>query len=243
MEHLEIDFAKLGKAVIENLPQEDIKLHWVFRAVYYFQAFCLMIIAIFGFVIYLFYLNRSANNTSRMLNNLYGFFALDGINISIHKFTHLVLIDYFSEEIPIMCLLDVFRVHLVSVTNLIISMISTAILLRQIFPEKYLDLSKMWSNKIFGILIMALSSLHLIWSVKTCGLCEPDCIVKQLVFILFISLPWSILVVIYVTIDSVWGFVELFNRVRSLFSCNSPVMQFNPANEALTVNFKVDINN
>ena len=61
-----------------------------------------------GFCIYLLYLNRS-ENTSRILNNLNGFLASDGIFISLLKFLHLILVDYLSEDIPIMCLLDICR--------------------------------------------------------------------------------------------------------------------------------------
>ena len=159
---MEIDYVKLSKAFIENFPQQNNEVHFVIRALYYILAFFLMIIAIMGFTIYVWHLNRSNNDMCRLLNNLYGFIALLGIYISLHKFTHLVLSDYFSEQNPMMCLLDVSRIYFASLASLIINMISVALILRQFFPQKYLDLSEMWSNKVFGIVIMALSSLNLV---------------------------------------------------------------------------------
>ena len=245
MENLwsELDFVTLAKVFIENFPQEKYEPHWVIRALYYLLAFALMMIAIMGFTIYLWYLKD--NNSSRMLNNLYGFFSFNGIYIALQKFTHLVLRDYVSETNPMMCLLDVFRVYFASLNVLIISMISAATMLKHFYPQKYLDLSEMWSNKIFGIVIMALSSGIMVWSVKTCGLCQPECILYSLVLIFKMCVTFSLLLVICVTVDSVWGFAQMFNRVKSLIFSNevTPVIQINPVNEAQTVNFKVSTKN
>ena len=67
-----------------------------------------------------------------------------------------------------------------------------------------------------------------------------ECIVDQLAFVLKVSTPCSLLVVITVTIDSVWGLAKIINRVMC---CNevSPVIQLSPATEAQTVNLKVNI--
>lgn len=236
---IESDFVKVTNGFIENLFRQKYEVHWVIRTLYYLQAFCLMTIAILGFTIYLWYVNKSANNNSKIiLNNLYGFCALDGIYISIHKFMHLVLNDYFSEENPMMCLLDIYRIYLVSLTNLIMSTISAAILLRHFFPQKYLDYSEKWSNKGFGILILSLSSLHLIWSSKSCGLCQKECIFYELVLILKVSMPCCLLVAICVTIDSVFGFAKIFNRVRNLI-CKNEITLVYQFNETPTVTFKV----
>ena len=139
---IDSDFLKFSK----NASQKNNMIHQKYwfglflRALYYLQAFSLMVIAISGsigqywsrdlntdlwlvhrchvtwiltsvssgFCIYLWYLNRN-ENTSRILNNLNGFLAFDGIFISLLKFLHLVLVDYLSEDIPIMCLLDIYR--------------------------------------------------------------------------------------------------------------------------------------
>ena len=213
MEYLGIDFDLLiliQKALLDSITEQKYEIPLFIRALYYLQAFSLMIIAISGFSLYLWYLNRS-DNTSRILNNLNGFLALDGIYISILKFIHLVLIDYLSEESPIMCILDIYRVPLVSLTNLIISMISVATVLRHFFPQKYLDYSERWNNKICGIVLLTLSILHLLRAGKTCGLCDRECIVNEVCFVLKVSTPCSLLVVISVTIDSVWGFTKIIS--------------------------------
>ena len=181
--------------------------------------------------------SKSTDNT-RILNNLYGFIAIDGIYISIHKFIHLVLIDNFSEENPMMCLLDVNKIYIVSLTNLIISMISAATLLSHFFPKKYLDFSEIWSNKMLGILIVSLSGLHLFWSGKYCGLCQKECIFIELVLILKVSVPCNLLLVLCVTIDSVLGFAKIFNRVGN-FICKNEITPVNQFHEAPTVTFKV----
>ena len=235
---IEIDFVKVTNGFIENLLGQKYDVHWVIRTLYYLEAFCLMTIAILGFTIYLWYLNKSAINNRRILNNLYGFFALDGIYISIHKFMHLVLNDYFSEENPMMCLLDIYRIYLVSLTNLVVTSISAATLLHHFFPQKYLNYSENWSNKGFGILIVSLSSLHLIWSGKSCGPCQRECIFYELVLILKVSVPCCLLVAICVTIDSVFGFAKIFNRVRNLL-CKNEITLVNQFNETPTVTLKV----
>lgn len=241
---METNFVKLSKAFIENFPYQNNEVHLVIRALYYFLAFVLMVISISGFTIYVWHLNRSDNNTSRLLNKLYGFMALNGIYISLHKFTHLVLSDYFSETNPNMCLFDVTRVFVATLTNLIISMTSVALILRQFLPQKYLDLSDRWSNKVFGIVIMAMASLNMIRAGKTCDLCHPDCTMNEIVFTVQVCLPLSVLGVVSVMIDSVWGCAQIFNMVRNLFSSSNevtPVIEFSPTNETPTVNFTVCI--
>ena len=54
-------------------------------------------------------------------------------------------------------------------------------------------------------------------------------------------MPLSVLGVVSVMIDSVWGCAHIFNMVRNLFPSNevTPVIELNPTNEAPTVNFKV----
>ena len=201
-----------------------------------------MIIAISGYSNYLWYLNGGFNNSNNsLLNNLFGFVSLDGILISLHKFTYLVLNDNYSEEDPIMCLLDLYRVSLVSSTNLIISSISVATFLKHFFAQKYLDYGERWSNKIFGFFIVAFASTHLIWAGRDCGLCEKDCIFDKFAFILKISTPCFLLVVFIVMMDSVWGIAQMFNKVRNLFSCNevTPVIQLNSDNIS-AVNMKVN---
>ena len=99
-------------------------------------------------------------------------------------------------------------------------MISVALILRQFFPQKYLDLSEMWSNKVFGIVIMALSSLNLVWSGKACGLCQTKCIFNEVVFTMQVCLPLLLIAVISVGIDSVWGCAHIFNMVRNLLASN-----------------------
>ena len=213
---------------LQSFIQQSVSRHNVTAYNIYFILFNFLLKASFS---------KSTNNT-RILNNLYGFIALDGIYISMHKFIHLVLIDYFSEENPMMCLLDVNRIYMVSLTNLIISMISAATLLRHFFPQIYLDLSEKWRNKTFGIFIMSVSGLHLFWSGKSCGLCQKECIFNKLVLILKVSVPLSLMVVICVTIDSVLGFAKIFNRVRN-FICKNEITPVNQFHEAPTLTIKV----
>lgn len=134
MEHIlwKFDPSTFYETYLNQLIQKNEEIPIVIRLLYYLQAFSLMIIALSGYSLYLWYLNSKDENTSRILNNLNGFLALDGIYISILKFTHLVLTEFFTEQSPIMCLIDIYRVPLVSLTSLIMIMISVATLLREV---------------------------------------------------------------------------------------------------------------
>lgn len=62
-----------------------------------------------------------------------------------------------------------YRAPLVSFTNLTISSISVGTVLRHFFPQKYLDFSERWNNKIFLFVTLTLSMVHLVWVGKSCG--------------------------------------------------------------------------
>ena len=230
--YFDIDF-------VDQMTQQKFEVPFVIKALYYI---ILLVIAISGYSLYVWYLNRN-ESPSRILNNLNGFLAFDGILISLLKFLDLVLSDYLSEESPIMCLLDIYRVPLFSLTQLIISAISVATILRYFFPQKYLNYSEQWSNKVFGSMILPISILHLLWVGKTCGMCHSDCVMNELFLVLKVSAPFFLLVVICVIIDSVWGWAQIFNRIRLITSCcnDSLVIHINSnATVDQTVTLKVD---
>ena len=238
-----MEFFDINIKFVVQMAQQNYEVTSTIKVLYYIQTFTLMLIAVSGYSLYLWYLNGNENSTSRILNNLNGFLALDGVFISLLKFLNLVLFENFSEESPIMCLLDIYRVPLVSLTNLIISSISVATILRHFFPQKYVDYSEQWSNKVFGLIILTLSMLHLLWVGNTCGMCDDDCVKKELSLVLKVSTPCSLLVVICVTIDCVWGWAQIFDRIRFITSCcdNSSIIQINAnATVAHEVSLKVE---
>ena len=81
--------------------------------------------------------------------------------------------------------------------------------------------------------------LHLLQAGKTCGLCEKACILNELFFVLKVSTPCSLLVVICVTIDAFWGFAQIVNRNKD---CTGSQIEFRHSQSTLTkVNLKLTL--
>ena len=119
---------------------------WFIRALLNLLAFCFTIISVSGFGIYLWYLNSNATNTSRLLNNLYGFAALGGIFISPLWFIHLICVQIFGEGHLIFYGLYIIKIFFGSLGSIIIIMI--------LVWQQYSDISNLksiWTIVIGGV--------------------------------------------------------------------------------------------
>ena len=232
MDYFMIDPEKLfNTTFFDHLTEERFEFNWVIRGLQYTLVLVFTLIAIAGFSLYLWYLNRQKSNS--LLSNLYGFMALDGICISALRFLNLILNEFLERDHPMMCYVNLMRSLIVTFTLLIISMISAASAIRHFNSPKYLDYSENWSNIKLGSIILALAVVVTIWSLKQCGGCENDCITEKRKFIILVTIPCSLFVIILVTIDDVIGFSQIRDRIESMLSGNfaTPVMNINPVSE------------
>ena len=212
---IEIDPEKLFKANVFAL----FEYYYVITGLQKIFAFAFTLIAIAGFSLYLWYLNRQ--NSNSLLSNLYGFMALDGIFISTQGFLNLILIEYLKQDHPMMCYVNLMKNLIVTLTLLIISMISAATALRHFNSTKYLDYSENWSNIKCGLIILALSVVAIIWTLKLCGGCENVCIMKERQFYFLITIPGSLLVIILLTTDDLFDLCQVLKRIRKSIRFNS----------------------
>ena len=234
-----IDPEKLLKTnFFEKLPEERFDFYWVITGLQKIFAFAFTFIAIAGFSLYLWYLNRQ--NSNSLLSNLYGFMALDGICISTQGLLNLILIEYLEQDHPMLCYVNLMKNLIVTLTLLIISMISAATALRHFNSTKYLDYSENWSNIKCGLIILALSVVATIWTLKLCGGCENVCIMKERKFFFLITIPTSLLVIILLTTDDLFDLCQVLKRIRSLFFGNdsTPVITISPVSEVSKKVFK-----
>ena len=215
----------------EELTEERFEFYWVITGLKNIIAFAFTSIAIAGFSLYLWYLNRQ--NSNSLLSNLYGFMALDGICICSIEFFNLIINEFFERDHPMMCYVSLMRSLIIIFSLLIISMISAATAIRHFNSPKYLDYCEIWSNMKFGVIILALSVVATIWSLTQCGGCENDCITKKRQFIILFTIPCSLFVIILVTIDDVIGISQISNTIVSLLSGNvtTPVRNIHPVSE------------
>ena len=227
----EIDTKTIVDLYLEYFGEGKTETFWFIRALLCLLAFCFTIISVSGFGIYLWYLNSNAINTSRILNNLYGFAALGGIFISPLWFIHLICVQTFWEEHLIFYVLFIIKIFFGSLGSMIIIMISMATILRHFKPEKYLDYSDQWSNRKFGIFILLVSLLRVILSIMTCGpYIVFECLKRQTVIYLLVIIQGPILSFLCVLIDDLWGFDQIISRLRKFISCNeeTPVVSVSP---------------
>ena len=232
MEYFKIDPEKLFNITFfEQLTEERLDVYWVITGLQKICALALTSIAIAGFSLYLWYLNRQ--NSNSLLSNLYGFMALDGICICAQEFLNLILIEFLERDHPMICYVNLMRTFIVTLTLLTIGMISAATAIRHFNSTKYLDYSEIWSNMKFGIIILALSVVATIWSLTQCGGCENDCITKKRRFIILVMFSCSLFVIILVTIDDVIGISQIRNSIESLLFRNftTSVININPGSE------------
>ena len=234
MDPNEIDTKTIIVLYLEYFDEGKTETLWFIKALLYLLAFCFTIISVSGFGIYLWYLNSNAINTSRILNNLYGFAALGGIFISPLWFIHLICVYTFEKEHVIFYGLYILKIFLGSLGSMIIIMISMATILRHFKPHKYLDYSDQWSNRIFGTFILSVSLLRVILSITTCGpYIVEKCIKRQSAIYLLVIIQGPILSFFCVLIDDLWGFDRIINRLRKFTSINeeTPVMSVTPETE------------
>ena len=227
MDPNEIDTTAIVVSYLEYFEEGKTETLGFIIVLLYLLAFCFTIISVSGFGIYLWYLNSNAINTSRLLNNLYGFAALGGIFISPLWFIHLICVQTFEKEHGIFYVLYILKIFLGSLGSMIIVMISMATILRHFKPQKYLDYSDRWSNRIFGIFILLVSLLRVILSITTCGpYVVEECIKRQSVIYLLVIIQGPILSFLCVLIDDLWGFDQIMNRLRKFTSSNeeAPVL-------------------
>ena len=231
---IEMDPEKLFKANVFA----QFEYYWVITGLQKIGAFAFTFIAIAGFSLYLWYLNRQ--NSNSLLSNLYGFMALDGICISTQGFLNLILIEYLEQDHPIMCYVTLMKNLIVTLTLLIISMISAATALRHFNSTKYFEYSENWSNIKCGLIILNVSVVATIWTLKLCGGCENVCIMKERQFFFLITIPGSLLVIILLTTDDLFDLCQVLKRIRSLFFGNvsTPVIIINPVSEVSKKVFK-----
>ena len=232
MDYFKIDFEKLfNKTFFDQLTEERFEFYWVITGLQHIFVFAFTLIAIVGFSIYLWYLNSKDANS--LLSNLYGFMALDGICLCTIKVLNLILTEYLERDHPMICYVNLTRTLVVTLTLLTIGVISAATAMRHFNSPKYLDYSEIWSNMKFGSIILALSVVATIWSLIQCGGCENDCITKERTFIILVTIPGSLLVIILVTIDDVLGISQIRNRIEGLLFGNvvTPAINIYPASE------------
>ena len=228
MVYFKIDPEKLFNTTFFDLRFE---FYWVITGLQNIFAFAFTSIAVAGFSLYLWYLNRQ--NSNSMLSNLYGFMALYGICICAQEFLNLILIGFLDQDYPMIGYANLMSTLIVTITLLTTGLISSATALRHFNSPKYLDYSEIWSNMKFGSIILALSVVATIWSLTQCGGCENDCITKKRQFIILVTIPCSLFVIILVTIDDVIGISQIRNAIVSMFFGNftTPVINIHPVSE------------
>ena len=252
MGFFEIDPEKLfNTTFFEQSTEKRFEFYWAITGLEKIFGFAFTFITISGFSLYLWYLNRQ--NSNSLLSNLYGFMALDGICISTQGFFSLFLIKYLEQDHhmmcyvefleqdhPMMCYFNLMKNLIVTFTLLIISMISAATALRHYNSTKYLDYSENWSNIKCGLIILTLSVVATIWTLKLCGGCENVCIMKERKFFFLITIPTSLLVIILLTTDDLFDLCQVLKRIRSLFFGNdsTPVITISPVSEVSKKVFK-----
>ena len=232
MVYFKIDPEKLFKTTFfEQLTNERFEFYWVITGLQNIFAFAFTSIAVSGFSLYLWYLNRQKSNS--LLSNLYGFMALIGICICAQEFFYLILIEFLERDHPMIGHVNLMRTLIFTLTLLIIGVISAATALRHFNSPKYLDYTENWSNMKFGLIILALSVVATIWSLTQCGGCENDCIKKKRQFIILVTIACSLFVIILVTIDGVIGISQISNAIVSLLLGNftSLVRNIHPVSE------------
>ena len=221
MGYFEIDPEKLFNITfLESLAEKRLEFYWVITGLQKIFTSAFTFIAISGFSLYLWYLNRQ--NTNSLLSNLYGFMALDEIFICAQEFFNLILNEFLERDHSMMCYVNLMRSLIVTFTLLLISMISAASAIRHFNSTKYL-----------GSIILALSVVATIYSLKQCGGCENDCITKERQLLVIVTIPCSLFVIILVTIDDVIGISKICSGIESLLFGNfsTPVININPASE------------
>ena len=232
MGYFELDPEKLfNTTFFKPLGEERFEFRWVITGLEKIFISAFTFIAISGYSLYLWYLNR--HNSNSLLNNLYGFIALDGIFLTAEKFLQSILFEFLEQDHPIMHYVHFLGILLLTFfTLLLISMISAASAIRHFNSPKYLEYSETWSNMKFGSVILFLSVVATICTLIQCVVFENDCVKMRPLFII-VTLPCSLLVIILVTIDDVYGISQIRNRIRSLLFGNfeTPVMNINPASE------------
>lgn len=234
MDSDEINTKTIVVLYLEYFEEGKIETLWFIKALLFLLAFCFTSISVSGFGIYLWYLNSNAINTSRLLNNLYGFAALGGIFISPLWFIHLICVQTLGKDHPIFYVLYIMKIFFGSLGSMIIVMTSMATILRHFKPQKYLDYSDQWSNRKFGIFILSVSLLRVILSIMTCGpYIVFECLKRQTVIYLLVIIQGPILSFLCVLIDDLWGFEQIINRLRKLFPGNeeTPVISVSPDSE------------
>ena len=232
MDYFTIDPEKLfNTTFFDQLTEERFEFYWVIRGLQYILVFVFTLIAILGFSIYLWYLNSQLTNS--LLSNLYGFMALGGICLCAQKVLNFILIEYFELDHPMLCYANLIRNLIVTFTLLTMGIISAATALRHFNSSKYLDYSENWSNIKCGLIILALSVVAIIWTLKLCGGCENVCIMKERQFFFLITIPGSLLVIILLTTDDLLDLCQFLKRIRSLFFGNvsTPVITISPVSE------------
>ena len=130
---IEIDPEKLFKANVFA----QFEYYWVITGLQKIFAFAFTSIAIAGFSLYLWYLNKQ--NSNSLLSNLYGFMALDGIFICAQEFFNLILNEFLQQDHPMMCYVTLMRTLIATFTLLTIGMISAASAIRHFNSPKYLE--------------------------------------------------------------------------------------------------------
>ena len=232
MGYFEIDPEKLfNTTFLKPRAEERLDFCWVITGLQKIFSIVFTFIAIAGFSLYLWYLNRQ--NSNSLLSNLYGFMALDGIFICAQEFFNLILNEFLQQDHPMMCYVNLMRTLIATFTLLTIGMISAASAIRHFNSPKYFEYSENWSNRKFGSIILALSVVATIYSLKECGGCEDDCISKERQLIILVTILCSLFMIILVTIDDVIGISKIRSGIEGLLLGNfsTPVLHFNPASE------------
>ena len=232
MDYFTIDSEKLfNTTFFYQLTEEKFEFYLVIRGLQYILVFITTLIATAGFSLYLWYLNSQVTNS--LLSNLYGFMALLGICLSTQMVLKFILIENLELGHPILCYENLMRNLIVTINLLTIGVISAATALRHFNSTKYFDYSENWSNIKFGLIILNVSVVATIWTLKLCGGCENVCIMKERQFFFLITIPGSLLVIILLTTDDLFDLCQVLKRIRSLFFGNvsTPVIIINPVSE------------
>ena len=142
IDYFMIDPEKMfNTSFFDHLTEERFEFYWVIKGLQYILVFVFTLIAIAGFSLYLWYLNRQ-NPNSLLLSNLYGFMALGGICFCTQKVLNFILMEYLELGHPMLCYVNLMRNLIVTLNLLTIGMISAATALRHFNLPKYLDFSE-----------------------------------------------------------------------------------------------------
>ena len=174
----------------------------------------LTITALLGFGLYLWYLKSSEDQSqSRMLNILNGYLSVTCIGLSL-TVSAIYGSQLFKTKHDTFIAVEIGGAHIVAISSIFL-LISWATILNHFKPGLYLDISVSWSHKVaipslIFAFILAEQSLYFSCTDKFCK------IFRVRTFVMIPATFTSFLCQLLVIIDDIWGWRNIYRRLRGM---------------------------